>query len=472
LHALIPFVKRLVRLFPHIKGNIKAKLSSPQIRNRVYQHETKRYVENIEQNALDFKPESLGLKEFLTSDKKIWHLRMVDGDAWTGITKVYCVLKNTSFTPNYSSYGQYTILKLERLLTVNQMINLNALLTSMDTPHLLMIACENNQPVNVEIRTIFEELFSVLKQKKCTKLILTTQSDDSTAVFLEQIARNELGEEFITKDEHLAWRDLTSSSQKEILKKTVIFQGKRVALNQITSAESMTDSFPLADLLRERELKIGKEPVPSDNSGYNEKYYIGRTFNHNIVIKLGISRDKREGKFKDLLASTEEEFQQLCQKYPKENVHWLQKEISGEFNWQQTQGNLKTLRKYIDTHKSHSYAPSELDKVLQKAKHHRVMLIADEAGMGKSTVLDHLSERMKQEFPGHWLVKIDLNDYTEQLKDQNAKKVNKETVLKFLSEDVLKLESHFEELFKKSFERDEIGKVVVMVDGFIKISKK
>ena len=71
LHALIPYVKRLIRLFPHIRDNINSKLSSPQIRNRVYQHETQCYVENIEKNALDFKPETLGLKEFLTSDQQV-----------------------------------------------------------------------------------------------------------------------------------------------------------------------------------------------------------------------------------------------------------------------------------------------------------------------------------------------------------------------------------------------------------------
>jgi hypothetical protein len=79
----------------------------------------------------------------------------------------------------------------------------------------------------------------------------------------------------------------------EILKKTVIFQGKSVALNEITSAESMPDSFELADLLQGKELKIVVEPVTSVCSGYNEKYYIDRTFNHNIVIRQDISNYER-----------------------------------------------------------------------------------------------------------------------------------------------------------------------------------
>jgi len=470
LHTLIPYVKRLLRLFPQIKGNIKSKLTSSEIRNRVYQNITQRYVAKIRQNALDFKPEALGLKEFLTSDKQVWQLRMVDGDAWTGITKVYRVLQSTSCAPNYSSDGQYTVLKLKRLITVNRMINLNALLTSMEKPHLLMIACENNQQSSDELKAIFKELFSILKPKKSMKIILTTHSDESTATFLEQIARKALGEGFMTKDEHLSWSDLTSNSQKEILKKKVIFQGRRFTLNQLTSAESMTDSFPLADLLQEKELRIGEEPVLSACSGYNEKYYIDRTFNHNIVIKQDISRDKKKGKFDDLLASTEQEFKNLCQQNPKENVHWLEKHKSGEFIWRQSQGNLKTLRRYIDKHSSHSYAPSDLDNLLQEATHQRIMLIADTAGMGKSTVLTHLSERIRQKFPAHWLVRCDLNDYTQQLKAHKRNKMDKERVLEFLSKEVLKLEAHLQKMFKKNFEENEFNKVVVMVDGFDEIS--
>ena len=468
LLALIPYVKRLVRLFPHIKEKVKDELSTPQIRNRVYQYETQRYVGNIRQSALDFNPFALPLRQFLTSDQQIWQLQMTDADAWTGITKVYQVLKKTSCTPNYSSEGNYTILKLKRLLTVNRMINFNALLTSMGTAHLLMIACGTNQTVNDELRNMFKEFFSILKQKKAMKIILTTQSESDTADFIQQIAMETLGEAFITTDEQLCWSDLTARSQTAVLEKTVIFQGRSIALNQLTSAESMTDSLPLADLLQEKELRIGEELV---GSGYSEKYYIDRTFNHNIFIRQDIATDKREGKFVDLLANTEQEFKQLCEQNPKKNVHWLEKDKSGEFFWQQSQGNITSLHKYIDATKCQSYASSESDELLQQVKHQRVMLIADTAGMGKTTILTHLSKVIKQKYPAHWLVRIDLNDYTELLEAQNGKKMDKERVLEFLSKEVLKLESYLEkELFKKSFEGNENNKVVVMLDGFDEIS--
>jgi len=448
LQALIPFVKRLIRLFPLIKENVKVKLSSVQIRNRVYQHETQRYVAKIRQSPLDFNPETLDLKEFLTSDQQVWHLRMVDGDAWTGMTKVYRVLQKISCTPNYSSDDHYTVMKLKRLLTVNRLINLRELVASMDTQHLIMIMCDTSQTVNDELRDMFTELFSILKQNNTMKIILTTQLGSSTDAFLQKIATETQGEGFITTDEQLTWSDLTENSQRNMLEKTVIFQGRRVSLNQLTSADSVTYSFSLSDLLQRKELRIGKEPVPSAGSGYNEKYYIDRTFNHIIIIRQDILNGEIFG---DLLASTEEEFKYLCQQNPNKNVHFLKKEKSGEIIWQKSQGNLKTLRKYIDNHIPHSYAPSDLEKLLQEATHQRVMIIADRAGMGKSTVLTHLSKQIEQKFPAQWLVRIDLNDYTQIFKAHKGKKMNKGTVLEFVSKEVLKLESHLEkELFKRA----------------------
>ena len=179
LHALIPYVKRLVRFFPHIKEKLKDQLSSPHIRNKVYQYETQHYVKKIDQNSLDFNPGALGVREFLNIDKQNLLLRVTDGDAWRGIAEVYRVLHNTQF-----SEGHYIVLKLKRLLTVNRMINLNALLTSMEEPHLLMIACGTNHPVNDELENMLQEMFSIAKQKNNMKIILTAQSEGYIAALI------------------------------------------------------------------------------------------------------------------------------------------------------------------------------------------------------------------------------------------------------------------------------------------------
>jgi hypothetical protein len=198
LNALIPYVQRLVRLYPQLKDKAKHQFSSVKLVNSVYQYETQLSVTNNIKSALDFKAMDLRLREFLDSDKQIWKLRITNGDAWTGIKKVYRVVQKGSFMHNYSSEGNYTIMELERLLAVNGIINSNALLTSIKTPHLLMIACGTNQPDN-QVRDMFSELFSTVELKNNMKVILTTQSD--TDALIQKIAKETFGLSFITTDE-------------------------------------------------------------------------------------------------------------------------------------------------------------------------------------------------------------------------------------------------------------------------------
>ena len=82
------------------------------------------------------------------------------------------------------------------------------------------------------------------------------------------------------------------------------------------------------------------------------------------------------------------------------------------------------------------------------------MLISDTAGMGKVTVLTHMSKKIKQNFPTKWVARIDLNDHTEALKTMREKQIDKENVIEFFSEKVLKCIPGLEvELFKQGCEK-------------------
>jgi putative protein kinase ArgK-like GTPase of G3E family len=93
-----------------------------------------------------------------------------------------------------------------------------------------------------------------------------------------------------------------------------------------------------------------------------------------------------------LLAGSGQESKEFCQLHPKRNVHWVEIDKSGKLLWKQSQGSLQTVRRYIDTESSRTYTPDDLDKLLEQAQHQRVMLISETAGMGKSTVITHLSK--------------------------------------------------------------------------------
>jgi Ni2+-binding GTPase involved in maturation of urease and hydrogenase len=57
------------------------------------------------------------------------------------------------------------------------------------------------------------------------------------------------------------------------------------------------------------------------------------------------------------------------------------------------------------------------------------MFISDTAGMGKSTLLTHLSKQIKQKFQNKWEVRIDLNDHTDALKALKEEEIDKEKAI-------------------------------------------
>jgi ankyrin repeat protein len=465
LQALIPCVKRLLQVFPELKGNIKRVLSSHEIRNKVYQFETGRYTEQIKQSPLDFKADALSLRGFLSSDQQVLQLHMTDGDEWTGLVKAYQVLQKT----NCLSEGQYTIMKLKRLLTLNNLVDFGALMLSTKTPHLILVACEANELLNSEKEDIVRTLFNTIKQKPSIKFILSTGSENSTVTFLQHISREIFGNGFVRRDEQFTWSDITTSSQEKLLEKTVSFQGTNIALNELIPADSpLVKLLPLVALLEGKQLTIGNS-VPISNA--YDGYYIGRTFRHQIAIKQDIFSDKHKKEFPDLIACTDQEFEQLCQQDQRSNIHWLKEDEPGKLVWQQSRGSLETLRKYTDTHSWHTYTPGDLDKLLEQAHKKTVMLISDTAGMGKSTILTHLSKQIKQNFPAKWVVRIDLNDHTDALEALKKQQISSEKAIEFVAEKMLKLGFGFErELFKECCEQKQKVNIVIMLDGFDEIS--
>jgi len=457
LQALVPYVKRLLRLFPHIK----------EIRNWVYQCETRSCMEQINRSPLEFNSNPSSLREILESEQQnIMQIQMIDGDEWTGLIKVYQLLQQNKCLIE----DQYTVLKLERFLTLNMLMDFRTIMLSIKTPYQMLVACEPNELLKPETKDMIKTLFETMKEKPSIKFILTTRSENEAVNFLQQIGREIFGSGFVTRDEKLTWSDLTSSSQEKLLKKSVKFQGAFISLNEIMSAECQVANFlPLGALLEEKELTIA-DPVPIANA-YNEGYYIGRTLRHQTVIKKSILSDIGVRYSHFYLARTEKEYKDLCKKFPGSIVHWLQEDKSGNLVWQQTQGSLETVRRFIDPDSLNTYTADDLDKLLELVEHQRVMLISDTAGMGKSTLMTHLSKQMKQKFPAKWVVRIDLNDHTDALKALKQEQIDKDKAIEFVAEKVLKRNPGLElELFKQSFEQKQKLRLVIMLDGFDEIS--
>jgi hypothetical protein len=81
LRTLIPYVKRLLQLFPEIKDKTKDALSSDEVRNRVYQIETKPcvLVEKLNQKSLEFNSDAASYRESLESEQQnVLRLRVTE----------------------------------------------------------------------------------------------------------------------------------------------------------------------------------------------------------------------------------------------------------------------------------------------------------------------------------------------------------------------------------------------------------
>jgi guanylate kinase len=457
LQVIIPYVKRLLQLFPDIK----------EIEKRFWQCETNSCIEQMKQSPLDVNPDAMNVGEFLEDEEhQVLMLQVVGGDEWTGLIKVYQVLQKTKRLVE----GRYTVLSLERLLSLNMVEGFRKLMESIERPYIMLVACEANQLLKEETKYMISTFFETMKQKSCIKIILTIKSKDGEVDFLKQKDMEIFGNGFVTKAEQLNWSDLTSSSQVKLLEKSVKFQGAKISLNEIMTDESpAANSLPLGALLKEEELEIA-DPVPI-SGGYNEDYYIGRTLRCQISVKEDIYSDKNVNESHVHLASNEQEFQKLCEQNPKSSVLWLEKGKSGKLVLRQSQGSLETVCTYIDTESSHTYTADDLDKLLEQAQRQRVMVISDAAGMGKSTLLTHLSREIKRNFPTKWVVRIDLNDHTDSLKALKQEKIDEEKAIKFISEKVLKLKPGLElELFKQCCEKNQNVRIVIMLDGVDEIS--
>jgi uncharacterized protein YutD len=200
LQALIPYVKRLLQLFPQIIENTKRVLSSDETRNEFYQLQARNYLEQFNQSELKLKQDDWSLTEFLRSDHlHVLKVQVLDGEERTGLIKVYQVLQEISFL----SEVQYNILTLKPCISVKELMDLSTLMLSIVTPYIILMAREANQLLNDEAEDILRGIFRTVKDRPFIKLILTTPSHSSTGPRLEQIGREVFGNGFVTRNGEL-----------------------------------------------------------------------------------------------------------------------------------------------------------------------------------------------------------------------------------------------------------------------------
>ena len=369
----------------------------------------------------------------------------------------------------------------------------------------------------------------VISQKCQQKLILISRRK-MASVFQEKL-RN-----IFYFEDNCDITDLDEKSQKQILERSVNFQGTNVVLSTLVgsdppdSIKTLLKSDVISILLSmKHELKVGR-PL-----GDPCKYYVPRVLQHQIYLKEDILKltdktitfavsglqpeelknyllagekicecvyDEREGShiFKivsdfsktELSAELENmktsneagqnvkpeevryiilgnknpesdfrELKEMCR-----NVHWIHVE-EGSFLWRDSKCNIDIIRRCIDKTKLQTY---DMKSVVEH--NDRTMLLVAEPGMGKSTFFSYMAHEIKKWKPSVWVLRINLNEQTNELEDtefeykcidkyqtflwnaayspeQDALKVTKEIILQALK---------------------ETGKMVIILDGFDEIS--
>jgi len=159
------------------------------------------------------------------------------------------------------------------------------------------------------------------------------------------------------------------------------------------------------------------------------------------------------------------EFRQL--KEVCRNVHWIDVE-EGSFLWRDTNGNIDIIRRYIDNTKCKKYY--DMKSVVEH--NDRTMLLVAEPGMGKSTFLSCMEYEIKRCNPSVWVLRINLNEHTEELDNTDFENESIDKCKKFLwnaahtrQQDALEVT---EEIFLQALE--QTGKMVIILDGFDEIS--
>ncbi|GJQ74820.1 hypothetical protein Trydic_g21657 [Trypoxylus dichotomus] len=125
------------------------------------------------------------------------------------------------------------------------------------------------------------------------------------------------------------------------------------------------------------------------------------------------------------------------------------------------------------------FPPNKVTDLLKQVQEEKVLIISDRAGIGKTTVLTHFSKRIKEANPSYWVIRLDLNDYTDVFEGEKRRisiesslgtegKCSSIKAIEFFRLKLLKLESTLEQhLFSEILEKKQI---VIMLDGFDEIS--
>ncbi|XP_068085757.1 uncharacterized protein [Anabrus simplex] len=307
-----------------------------------------------------------------------------------------------------------------------------------------------------------------------------------------------------------SFNQLNDKSQDNLRNILVDFQGKSIALGNI-QADKVLDGGCIQSVLTSPKVEIG-EALPAC-----EGTYIPRTLSKRLLVKrdilnsnepviIGItekgvsssmSKAIHEGTLtqqsaSDLLHRYNRalncskmkkatcEVNCRAEKSPEDPVHFIEM-IGNSFYWYRSRGSTDNLFKYIEwlpreeedckklIRDIRSWQPKAEDLV----KHEfQTVIVAEEAGCGKTSLLREVANKMKELYPHRWIINIDLNKQSEILdKMRKPDNVTRENILDLLNKSANVDDS---ELGRKLLEYyvSKSGDICLLFDAFDEIMPK
>uniref|UniRef100_A0A914Q3R3 NACHT domain-containing protein n=1 Tax=Panagrolaimus davidi TaxID=227884 RepID=A0A914Q3R3_9BILA len=316
---------------------------------------------------------------------------------------------------------------------------------------------------NTNLLIIVEKEVKKKKLQKFCKMLLRILNKPNKKVVIISNETSELISFFKTTGklekfikcvpQEITFDDLTRESQNMIRKSTFInFQGKEILLDTFlneSESSKLIDSTALQNIINGEKIIIGA-PIQTfteiENACYRPRqirlieiediffedqdlpeknlYVIeGKEYrihlnlvNQRIIKAKTFIQNGIPDKEKIFIIleefNSEDQFQQICHKQPNYCIHWLK--MSGKkliwFHSYIPLSSTTTLRNcfgYYISRKEEYVSESFFEKYIER---NRAVIIADKAGMGKSTLLTSFSKVLKN--GKQWIIRINLNQYT------------------------------------------------------------
>ena len=407
-----------------------------------------------------------------------------------------------------SSRAFFTAIRIYQA-SINQFENVNFIFTNLKQYHLniskIIENIESNDQKSILILEIDQEFTENIMQclNNNSKLILISEfkSFEKFEKHFEKINSQIVYQE----DKKYGYDDLTDDSKLKLLDSEVLFQNNLIKFKDLLGVEKIDEVSD--DLKSTIDLDIFNKLVkisPNEQDDDQIDIYIERTFYRFIKIDHKIFKENKNDiiaildsyklnktnlkwiKFNEIdsdklaldeikviilssnKTTSSDEFELLRKnnRFMDKNMHLLDYDEKGDLVWCKTYGNIELIKKHtLYSEKSKINLVENYFCNLNELNE-QIIVISDEAGMGKSTLMTNLSRNLNNNAKNSCVLKVDLNKYFKQLR---AYKQNKRSIEFLCALNIFKTD--LEKYLLKRFSSKKMKlKLVVLFDGLDEIS--